>query len=97
MSITKDSKEWTQALALVPEKVEHCLNESGRYGFCDAHKQAFGHAAIPDITPDLLYAILEVMVTKYRTMQAIDWEMNFEERSFRDAIIRAAASLQEAK
>lgn len=89
-AITKDSKEWRAALALVPEKGR--LLAMGSFPVNDNSIKALPP---PDITPDLLYAILEVMVKKYRTMQAIDWEMNFEGRSFRDAIIRAAASLQE--
>lgn len=94
-AITKESKEWLAALALVPEKYmpSECDGvTSPRSGWCDKCGN-LPHSSIPDISPDLLYAILEVMVTKYRTMQAIDWEMNFEGRSFRDAIIRAAASL----
>lgn len=88
MSITKESKEWLAALKFVPEKWQ---------ANCSEHQGDNHCSKIPDITPDLLYAILEVMVTKYRTMQAIDWEMNCEGHSFRTAIIRAAASLQEAK
>ena len=85
MSITKESKEWLAALALVPEQAPRCT--------C-----GFNCIKTPDITPDLLYAILIAGLKRCPYfLNRVDIQVHVLELPLADGIIRAAASLQEAK
>lgn len=124
MSITKKSKEWTQALVLVPEHYQpnqKCNIDGVAWMFCPhpqfkRYRQSEDMGTVidvephdhpvPDITPDLLYALLMCMGEKGRVDFCRDyegWQCSTPDvtsgwcESAADAIIRAAASLQEAK
>ena len=93
-AITKDSPEWLAALKWVPEKWNS-----------DNYRNVL-FFWLPDITPDLLYAILEAglkydpyFIEKVETqrMKIIADRKGRTDSELRDAIIRAAASFQEAK
>lgn len=111
MSITKDSKEWTQALALVPPTKEdlgpdcHIAHPGTR---CPDRRP-------PDITPDLLCAIRRAIEARgyqwamryWDTGEGHEYEFAIDDgmklvgfargTTEEEVSIRAAASLQEAK
>ena len=135
-AITKESKEWLAALKLVPKRWDRrprCL-----HGYVEPHTLAKWQTISrqeeycdtqtwedrpPDITPDLLYAILAAMTLIERTLPnckgCVPCEQEFHEPelwfdntrwhcrtdewaeefvgNLKEVIIRAAASLQEAK
>lgn len=101
-AITKDSPEWLAALTLVPEKWQ---------ANCPEHRGNNHCSKIPDITPDLLYAIRRAIEARdcmwtlsYSAKRGCIFSVHLSERVFTgrgetesDAIIHAAASLKEAK
>ena len=102
-AITKESKEWIAALKWVPEIYEpnkrcpidrvFCPHFANRDNRCTPHD-----IPIPDITPDLLYAILIAGLKRCPYfLNRVDIQVHVLELPLADGIIRAAASLQEAK